>query len=260
MTFHQSEMKQAGNIFRQVLIENVIVKLKSAWFNLSGIFKQRLQFKIHFNKNKVFFLIVAALYIILPLLIRAVVWQIPKPVFSVAMVNSEKLIRAQQKIEREIAVLNRKLIIRRPGSYYLVINSASNEFSLYRGDKMIKRGKCSTGSYILLKNGEQQQWMFKTPKGEFRIRGKTTSPVWKKPDWAFVEEGLEVPSANHYTRFEYGVLGDYALSLGDGYLIHGTLYQRFLGLPVTHGCIRLDDESLELIYRSLEMGSKVYIY
>jgi len=78
--------------------------------------------------------------------------------------------------------------------------------------------------------------------------------------------GEEVPDspvlfvANHFTRFEYGVLGDYALSLGDGYLIHGTLYQRFLGLPVTHGCIRLNDENLELVYRSLQVGSKVYIY
>ena len=102
--------------------------------------------------------------------------------------------------------------------------------------------------------------MFKTPKGEFKIRGKVTSPVWKKPDWAFVEEGLPVPSSNHHSRFESGVLGDYALNLGDGYMIHGTLYQRFLGLPVTHGCIRLNDENLELVYKSLLVGSKVYIY
>ena len=40
-------------------------------------------------------------------------------------------------------------------------------------------------------------------------------------------------------------LGDYALALGDGYLIHGTIYKRFLGMPVTHGCVRLNDEDLE---------------
>ncbi|MDP4680055.1 MAG: L,D-transpeptidase, partial [Cyclobacteriaceae bacterium] len=114
--------------------------------------------------------------------------------------------------------------------------------------------------YILLKNGDQQQWMFKTPKGIFKILGKTTSPVWKKPDWAFVEAALPVPSANHSSRFEYGVLGDYSLSLGNGYLIHGTLYQRFLGLPVTHGCIRLNDENLEMVYKTLKVGAKVYIY
>ena len=61
-------------------------------------------------------------------------------------------------------------------------------------------------------------------------------------------------------RYEYGTLGDYALSLGKGYLIHGTLYQRFLGLPVTHGCIRLGDEDLAEVYKNLNVGSKVFIY
>lgn len=167
---------------------------------------------------------------------------------------------ARTKLEGEQAILTRKLATKTPKSYYLVINSSSNEFSLYRGTDLVRRDKCSTGSYILLKNGDQQQWMFSTPKGEFRIQGKTTAPVWKKPDWAFVEEGLPVPSANHHSRFEYGVLGDYALSLGQGYLIHGTLYQRFLGLPVTHGCIRLNDENLELVYNTMKVGSKVYIF
>ena len=124
----------------------------------------------------------------------------------------------------------------------------------------MRQGTCSTGSYILLESGEEQKWIFKTPKGQFRIQGKTTSPVWKKPDWAFVEEGLPVPSPNHHTRYERGVLGDYALSLGHGYLIHGTLYQRFLGLPVTHGCVRLNDEDLEAVYHNLGVGSRVFIY
>ncbi len=204
--------------------------------------------------------LIIVLVLTIPLLIRVMVWQMHDPKFDTTAVDGDKIKLAQQKINREISALDKKLSARRPRSYYLVINSASNEFSLMRGDEMIKKDKCSTGSYTLLKNGEQQQWMFKTPKGEFRIQGKTTSPVWKKPDWAFVEEGLPVPAANHDSRFEYGVLGDYALSLGDGYLIHGTLYQRFLGLPVTHGCIRLNDENLELVYSSLQVGSKVYIY
>lgn len=208
------------------------------------------------------FFILAALVLVLtvPLLIRGLVWESLKPSRDLRPVDPEILASEQKKISRELAALDNKLNARRPRSYYLVINSAANEFSLYRGDQLITRDKCSTGSYVLLKNGEQQQWMFKTPKGEFRIQYKTLSPVWKKPDWAFVEEGLPVPSANHHSRFEYGVLGDYALSLGDGYLIHGTLYQRFLGLPVTHGCIRMNDENLELVYRSLQVGSKVYIY
>ena len=201
-----------------------------------------------------------ALGLIIPVIIRSIIWLFMSSTTSEINFTEDELKSAQQKISKEIARLDRKLVGKKPKSYYLVINSASNEFVLYKGNELIKKDLCSTGSYVLLKNGADQQWMFKTPKGEFRIQGKTTSPVWKKPDWAFVEEGLPVPSANHHTRFEYGVLGDYALSLGHGYLIHGTLYQRFLGLPVTHGCIRLNDANLELVYQSLQVGSKVYIY
>jgi hypothetical protein len=147
-----------------------------------------------------------------------------------------------------------------PNSNYLVINSTENEFFLYKKKELVRNGKCSTGSYIMLKNGDNQEWIFKTPKGMFSIKGKTTNPVWKKPDWAFVEEGMPIPSANDPSRFEYGVLGDYALSLGDGYMLHGTLYKRFIGLPVTHGCVRLGDDDLKAIYNSLSVGSKVIIY
>lgn len=147
-----------------------------------------------------------------------------------------------------------------PKGNYIIINSSANEFVLRNSSEVIKKDKCSTGSYILLKKGNNQSWMFKTPKGEFKILNKKKAPVWKKPDWAFVEAGTPVPSMNHPSRFEYGVLGDYSLAIGDGYLIHGTLYQRFLGLPVTHGCIRLNDANLELVYKSLPVGSKVYIF
>ena len=169
--------------------------------------------------------------------------------------DSTAIAALQKRIEKQQAQLD----ILTPGRPYIVINTAANEFSLYRSDTLVRRDKCSTGSYILLKN-EKKQWMFKTPKGEFKVRAKNTKPVWKKPDWAFVEEGLPIPSGDHPSRYEYGVLGDYSLALGDGYLIHGTLYQRFLGLAVTHGCVRLNDENLKLVYETLSVGSKVYIF
>jgi L,D-transpeptidase YbiS len=201
-----------------------------------------------------------AILFIIPFLIRTFIWIVPLTETITFQSNDKDLFSAQQKIKLEIDKLDKKLNSKRPKTYFLVINSTSNEFVLYKGNDVIKKDKCSTGSYILLKNDNEQQWMFKTPKGEFRILGKTTAPVWKKPNWAFIEEGLPVPSTNHRTRYEYGVLGDYSLSLGHGYLIHGTLFQRFIGLPVTHGCIRLNDENLKLVYRSLHIGSKVYIY
>jgi len=211
-------------------------------------------------RDRVFWVLVVLFMLLVPWMTRALVWVFNAPGPDPTALDERELLAAQKKIRGEIAVLDRKLANRKPRSYYLVINTASNEFTLYRGTQVIRKDKCSTGSYILLKNGEEQKWMFSTPKGEFRVQEKTVSPVWRKPDWAFVEEGLPVPPPYHHTRYEYGVLGDYALSLGHGYLIHGTLYQRFLGMPVTHGCIRLNDENLELVFRSLNVGSKVFIY
>jgi hypothetical protein len=148
-----------------------------------------------------------------------------------------------------------------PGQSYLVINTTENRFFLYRNKKLIREGFCSTGSYTRLTNAEgSRHWIFKTPKGQFWIQQKITSPLWIRPDWSFVEEGLPIPPANDESRYEYGVLGDYAMSLGDGYLIHGTIYKRFLGMPVTHGCVRLNDDDLEAIYSTLNIGSKVYIF
>lgn len=147
-----------------------------------------------------------------------------------------------------------------PSQPYFVVNTTYNRFKLYKNKKQIREGFCSTGSYTLLKSHDKRQWIFKTPKGLYKIIGKVTNPVWRRPDWSFVEEGLPIPSQNDPVRWEAGVLGDYALSIGDGYLIHGTIYKRFLGMPVTHGCIRMNDEDLEAVFKTLDFGSKVYIF
>jgi hypothetical protein len=196
----------------------------------------------------------------IPAMQRGII-HVPKPVLSSGSGEaSGELARQKAELERTIARLDRKYRGLTPRSPFLVINTSGNRFSLYNNRRLYREGECSTGSYILLESANRTKWLFKTPKGRFSIQGKTTSPVWKKPDWAFVELGMTIPPENHPSRYEYGVLGDYALSLGHGYLIHGTLYKRFLGLPVTHGCVRMNDDDLEAVYRMLQVGSRVYIY
>jgi len=185
---------------------------------------------------------------------------------KITVTNSPE-IKKDASYKRTIALLNRDLqsLSRKYNSYtsgqsYLVINTIDNKFHLYRNKKQIREGFCSSGSYKLLQTEEGRSWLFRTPKGKFTIQEKRVNPVWTRPDWAFVEEGLAIPSRDHPSRYEYGVLGDYALGLGDGYLIHGTIYKRFIGMPVTHGCVRLGDEDLEVIFKTLSVGSKVYIF
>jgi hypothetical protein len=181
---------------------------------------------------------------------------------------SEDHIKNDASYKRQISLLKRD-IQRLSGKYnsytsgqsYIVINTTENTFHLYRNKKLVREGNCSSGSYTLLKTAEgDKKWIFKTPKGKYRIQGKTVNPVWHKPDWAFVEEGLPVPARYDHSRFEAGVLGDYAMAIGNGYLIHGTIYQRFIGLPVTHGCVRLNDQDLEVVFNTMSIGSKVYIF
>ncbi len=177
------------------------------------------------------------------------------------LLNNRVIQRQISATRNEIGRLERRLASFIPTQTYLVINTVDNRFGLYRNRKLIREGFCSSGSYTLLKTVDgEKEWIFKTPRGRLTIQGKITHPVWRKPDWAFVEEGLPIPGQTHASRYEYGVLGKYAMSLGDGYLIHGTLYKRMLGMPVTHGCIRLNDDDLEAVFYALSVGSRVYIY
>lgn len=164
------------------------------------------------------------------------------------------------QMNRDIQRLSRKYNGYTTGQSYLVINTTDNLFYLFRNKKQVREGHCSTGSFKMLKTEEGRSWIFKTPKGKFWIQGKITNPPWRRPDWAYVEEGLPIPSQDDPSRYEYNVLGDYAMALGDGYLIHGTIYKRSLGMPVTHGCVRLNDEDLKVIFNTLSIGSKVYIF
>lgn len=163
-------------------------------------------------------------------------------------------------LNKKLDQLNKKALRLTPGNAFLIINTTNNTFELYKNNQNIRQGRCSTGSFISLEVDSTKSYLFETPKGVLTVQNKVTNPVWTKPDWAFIEEGLPVPPQGHSSRREPNVLGDYALILGKGYMIHGTLYQRLIGSPVTHGCVRLLDDDLEAVYKTLPIGSKVFIY
>ncbi len=149
-----------------------------------------------------------------------------------------------------------------PKKAYLIISTSDNQVVIMDKDEVLRRGRCSTGSYVLLKAPESdgRQWFFRTPRGQFQIHMKLKDPYWYKPDWAYIEEGVPIPSIYSRARWQEGVLGKYALSFGPAFMIHGTIYKRFLGLPATHGCVRLDDDDIQFVFKKLTHGSKVYIY
>ncbi|MCL4482714.1 MAG: L,D-transpeptidase [Bacteroidetes bacterium] len=176
---------------------------------------------------------------------------------EVSIKNIDKQIQSSKS---NIAKLQSKLNDLMPDKPYILINTTENRFVLRNSKDTIRTGFCSTGKdeILIYPNGTRKP--FKTPKGMFSVLLKRKSPVWVKPDWAFIEEGVKPPSARASERYDESTLGAYALSIGDGYMLHGTLYQRFIGLPVTHGCVRLGAADLEVIFNSLDKGAKVFIY
>jgi lipoprotein-anchoring transpeptidase ErfK/SrfK len=69
-----------------------------------------------------------------------------------------------------------------------------------------------------------------------------------------------IPPNGTKHRVIQGELGHFRLDMGDGYMLHGTPYQKSIGAAVTHGCVRMHDEDIEWLYENVPVGTKVYIY
>jgi len=172
---------------------------------------------------------------------------------SVKASKLNELIRKNRALRKGIADLS-------PKGVYMVMDTARQLLFLKEGNRIILEAVVSSGSGNILKDPSgKREWTFDTPRGEFEVKRKIAAPKWIRPDWAFIEEGQDIPK-DWQARVEEGVLGNYALAFGDGYFIHGTLYTRLLGRNVTHGCIRVGDEDLETIYRLSRLGTRMYIF
>ncbi len=143
---------------------------------------------------------------------------------------------------------------------YVVVDTHHNQLRVYRGKELLREAICSTGSGEKLRDPRNgKTWIFDTPQGEMRIWRKVKDPVWVKPDWAFIEDGYEPPRGMR-DRVDDFSLGDYALYMKDGYIIHGTVFQTLLGKRVTHGCVRLGDKDLKFVYSTVPVGARVFLY
>ncbi|HVT34816.1 MAG TPA: L,D-transpeptidase family protein [Nevskiaceae bacterium] len=103
---------------------------------------------------------------------------------------------------------------------------------------------------------------WKTPLGDTVVRKKVANPTWHPTDSIRAEHAaqgdplpLEVPPG------EDNPLGAYALRLGwPDILIHGTdKPMGGIGMPVTHGCIRLYPQDIETLYNVVPVGTPVSV-
>ncbi len=170
-------------------------------------------------------------------------------------------VRTQNAISDDVASLRRRLAWRVEKEIYVAVDSRANKLYLRRGLATLWQADCSVGRGGLLTDAQTgRKWQFVTPRGEFRVLRKIEKPIWTKPDWAFVEAHQPVPPPEDPSRKVEGELGNFALDLGNGYLIHGTKNEQLLGRSVSHGCVRLGAGNLEQLFQSAAIGMRVYIY
>ena len=166
----------------------------------------------------------------------------------------------EKKAKKELQDIKKTLSKLKPGKPYIVIDTHANMVYLRNEDSILLAATASTGSggeFIDSTTG--RKWIFDTPRGIFKVSSKIPHPWWRKPDWAFLEEGEEIPK-DQGERLDPNMMGDYALGFGDGYFIHGTIYERLLGINVTHGCVRIGSEDLEKLYNRSPIGTQIYIF
>ncbi len=141
----------------------------------------------------------------------------------------------------------------------ITIDVSKNLAYLFNDGKLVARSAAATGSGKELVHGEDM-WIFHTPRGHLKVIGKIKDPVWRKPDWAFIEAGEPIPPTSSPVRMVHGKLGKYALDLGEGILIHGTDDSKSIGRRVSHGCIRVPDGMMAKLYNTARVGTDVYIF
>jgi len=163
-------------------------------------------------------------------------------------------------LEAENQGIRRTLTEQDDDELYVVVDTESNTLTLRQGKSVLHSAICGTGSRQFIEAETGTNWFFETPMGTFTVLGKERNPVWIRPDWSYVEENMPVPALNDPDRLVRGVLGKYALLLGNGYKIHGTKWTNLLGTHFTHGCVSLGDDDLEIVYKSVKIGTKVYLY
>jgi L,D-transpeptidase ErfK/SrfK len=105
----------------------------------------------------------------------------------------------------------------------------------------------------------RQGW--NTPMGQTSIVAKDANPSWYVPESIHrehAEKGDTLPKV--VTSGPDNPLGLYAMRLGfPGYLIHGTNKPYGIGMQISHGCVQLYPEDIEVLFKKASVGMPVRI-
>jgi hypothetical protein len=147
-------------------------------------------------------------------------------------------------------------------------NQLSSELDIHPGDELrIPTDEVHTRVYVaarwlLYLHGEEvvAAWSVgvgrpgeETPTGEFMIGPKQKEPVWFRPGHEPVAFGdPENPLGTRWLPW-------YSAGEKTGYGFHGTNQPEAVGGWVSQGCVRMQNEDVELLYEILPQGARVVV-
>jgi len=168
---------------------------------------------------------------------------------------------AEPDVDKRVAAAGKSLAKLQPKGPFIVIDRVQNRLRLVEDGHVTLDAVISAGAGSVLDDPTgKRKWVFDTPVGRFKVKGRREDPLWTAPDWEYIESGEPFPK-RYSDRVQEGMLGEYALDLdAPGYMIHGTLYTRLLGRNVSHGCIRVGRDDLRVLWKKCPIGTSVFIY
>lgn len=173
----------------------------------------------------------------------------------------ERWIKRQKELKRENHFLKETIeelrLAHDSDKIYIEIDLDMNLLYLKMGAQRLYEFPIVSGrGYTTRESGRKRR--FATPRGIHTVLSKERNPVWRPPAWHWAETGRPQPSRPVVIR---RVLGKYRLNLGNAYGIHGTA-SGSIGRPgkYSHGCIRMNHQDLEIVFKLCDVGTRVYIY
>lgn len=143
-----------------------------------------------------------------------------------------------------------------------VVDKSSFHLVLYEvnGEKVEKIMKTPVAlGYDRCLPAEKGGQCYYTPEGEFNIDFKLFDPMgiqWCVPPKMRGEFKEKLARGENCWR---GIMGRHALHFGDSLFLHGTSNPSSIGSRTTHGCVRLRNSDIDMIYRLMEKGDKVVV-
>jgi len=139
----------------------------------------------------------------------------------------------------------------------IVVNLAEHRLYYY---PRVKEGETPVVQTYAVSVGKAD---WRTPLGVTRIVNKRERPTWYPPESVRAEHAAQGRFlARAIPPGPDNPLGEFAMRLGlpgGAYLIHGTNKPSGVGMPVTHGCIRMFPEDIESVFRQVPVDTRVEI-